>query len=192
LRLEREARTLAALNHPNTAAIYGIEQAGSVTALILERLREVGSAIVEIEEARLPTPDVAATPPVQQPHRLLFVAGLAISAAAAITGGVWVMTRPTPMAAVSRFEITLPTGTDFSGAGRHLVALSPDGAPTQVFSLDGFLTLGGAWQYTIAPDGRFIMLKDASLAPKRDTAGSARLVLVQNWFEELKQRVPAN
>jgi eukaryotic-like serine/threonine-protein kinase len=35
-RLEREARLLATLNHPNIAAIYGVEQADGLTALILE------------------------------------------------------------------------------------------------------------------------------------------------------------
>ena len=35
-RFEREAQTLAALNHPNIAAIYGIEESGSVRALVME------------------------------------------------------------------------------------------------------------------------------------------------------------
>jgi serine/threonine protein kinase len=35
-RFEREARTLAALNHPHIAAIYGVEQAEGVPALVLE------------------------------------------------------------------------------------------------------------------------------------------------------------
>jgi eukaryotic-like serine/threonine-protein kinase len=35
-RFEREARTLAALNHPHIAAIYGIEEATGVRALVLE------------------------------------------------------------------------------------------------------------------------------------------------------------
>jgi eukaryotic-like serine/threonine-protein kinase len=35
-RFEREARTLAALNHPHIAAIYGIEEAKSGRALVLE------------------------------------------------------------------------------------------------------------------------------------------------------------
>ena len=33
---EREARLLAALNHPHIAAIYGIEDAGSTRALVME------------------------------------------------------------------------------------------------------------------------------------------------------------
>jgi serine/threonine protein kinase len=36
MRFEREARLLAALNHPNIAAIYGFEEAGSDCALVLE------------------------------------------------------------------------------------------------------------------------------------------------------------
>src|SRR5262245_26440221 len=35
-RFEREARLLAALNHPNIAAIYGVENSSDVRALILE------------------------------------------------------------------------------------------------------------------------------------------------------------
>jgi eukaryotic-like serine/threonine-protein kinase len=35
-RFEREAKTLAALNHPNIAAIYGLERTGSTTALVME------------------------------------------------------------------------------------------------------------------------------------------------------------
>ena len=35
-RFEREAKTLAALNHPNIAAIYAIEKSAGVTALVME------------------------------------------------------------------------------------------------------------------------------------------------------------
>ena len=35
-RFEREAKTLAALNHPNIAQIYGLERSGSIFALVME------------------------------------------------------------------------------------------------------------------------------------------------------------
>ena len=35
-RFEREARVLASLNHPNIAAIYGLEESGSIRALVME------------------------------------------------------------------------------------------------------------------------------------------------------------
>ena len=35
-RFKREAQTLAALNHPNIAAIYGIEESSGVRALVME------------------------------------------------------------------------------------------------------------------------------------------------------------
>jgi serine/threonine protein kinase len=35
-RFQREARTLASLNHPNIAHVHGLEESGSVTALVME------------------------------------------------------------------------------------------------------------------------------------------------------------
>jgi serine/threonine protein kinase len=35
-RFEREAKALAQLNHPNVAAIYGLEEGGGMTALVME------------------------------------------------------------------------------------------------------------------------------------------------------------
>ena len=35
-RFQREAEVLAALNHPNIAAIYGLEESGGTTALVME------------------------------------------------------------------------------------------------------------------------------------------------------------
>ena len=35
-RFDREAKTLASLNHPNIAAIYGLEKTSGITALVME------------------------------------------------------------------------------------------------------------------------------------------------------------
>ena len=49
-RLEREARVLAALNHSNIAAIYGVEEAAGVRALVLELVE--GETLAENLRAR--------------------------------------------------------------------------------------------------------------------------------------------
>ena len=36
VRFEREARTLAALNHPNIAQLYGVDDSGGARALVME------------------------------------------------------------------------------------------------------------------------------------------------------------
>jgi len=57
-RFQREAKLLAALNHPNIAAIYGLEQSGSTHYLVMElvpgqtlRERVAGERAVPVEEA---------------------------------------------------------------------------------------------------------------------------------------------
>ena len=46
-RLEREARLLASLNHPNIGAIYGVDESGGATALVLELVEgETLSALI--------------------------------------------------------------------------------------------------------------------------------------------------
>jgi serine/threonine protein kinase len=53
-RFEREARVLAALNHPNIAALYGVEKSGGTTALVME-LVEGPTLADRIAEGPLPT-----------------------------------------------------------------------------------------------------------------------------------------
>ena len=44
--------------------------------------------------------------------------------------------------------------------------------------------------YDIAPDGRFLVVKQANLAG--DDPSTGQIILIQNWFEELKARVPVS
>ena len=73
------------------------------------------------------------------------------------------------------FEVTVET--------RNGLSISP---PRLLFESDYVQT--GAWRarmYDVTPDGkRFIMLKPEPDATRTD------VVVVQNWLEELKQRVP--
>jgi eukaryotic-like serine/threonine-protein kinase len=58
-RLDREARTLAALNHPNIAAIYGLEKSAEQTALVME-LVEGPTLADRIAEGPVPIEDALA------------------------------------------------------------------------------------------------------------------------------------
>jgi Tol biopolymer transport system component len=62
-RFEREAQVLATLNHPNIAAIYGLEESGSVRALVMELVE--GPTLAE-RIARSPVPLDEAMPIAQQ------------------------------------------------------------------------------------------------------------------------------
>ena len=56
-RFTREAQLLAALNHPNIAAIYGVEHAGDSLALVLEYVD--GDTLADrINRGPIPLPDV--------------------------------------------------------------------------------------------------------------------------------------
>jgi hypothetical protein len=63
-------------------------------------------------------------------------------------------------------------------------------APVELFSGRYFTAPGlGARSYDVARDGRFLMIDpqgDASTS-----GGASSIVVVQNWTEELKRRVPS-
>ena len=67
------------------------------------------------------------------------------------------------------------------------------GAPTKLFEGSYVLhPLGGGLgrMYDVSPEGRrFLMIKSSNSAV--NDAAPPRIILVQNWFEELRQRVPA-
>ena len=65
------------------------------------------------------------------------------------------------------------------------------GPPSKLFDMRGFLIRAPGRLYDIAPDGRrFLMTKTSRAADA--PAPSARLILVQHWFEELKRRAPTH
>ena len=50
-RFEREAKTLASLNHPNIAIIHGLEKADGIRALVMELIE--GPTPTELDSAQL-------------------------------------------------------------------------------------------------------------------------------------------
>jgi Tol biopolymer transport system component len=64
----------------------------------------------------------------------------------------------------------------------------PVGSPSVLFEASYFPSPEGARVHQVAPDGRFLLMKDAT--PDASEHPPAQVVLVQNWFEDLKARVP--
>ena len=64
------------------------------------------------------------------------------------------------------------------------------GRPTELFrGRYVAAVVGGSRQYDVAPDGRFLMLKEVASQSPGDVL-PPQVVLIQNWFEELRERVP--
>jgi serine/threonine-protein kinase len=61
------------------------------------------------------------------------------------------------------------------------------GTGRPLFSGDFYQVTAGARQWDVAPDGRFLMQEGVN-----DEAARPQLILVRNWFEELRRLVPAN
>ena len=74
----------------------------------------------------------------------------AVLAAAAVTGGAvaWALWPPTPI--MTRFAVLLPEGQQFTRAGRHVLALSPDGTQL-VYVANQQLYLRSMHELTSAP-----------------------------------------
>jgi serine/threonine-protein kinase len=69
-------------------------------------------------------------------------------------------------------------------AGTTLVA----GRPDVLFEFALFAA-GGSQPYDIGPDGRFLIIRSEEVP---SGAGRTNLIVVQNWFEELKRLVPVS
>ena len=69
-------------------------------------------------------------------------------------------------------------------SGTTLVA----GRPQVLFEFAMLRQTAGNRPYDIAPDGRFLIIRSGQAEAAGGTASN--LILVQNWFEELKRLVP--
>ena len=63
--------------------------------------------------------------------------------------------------------------------------------PGRLLTDSGWQYSGGGRQYDIAPDGdRFVFLKSAGDVGTSEAESFNGLIFIENWFEELKARVP--
>jgi serine/threonine-protein kinase len=76
------------------------------------------------------------------------------------------------------FSVAMPTGTT-----------GVPGRPQELFSYAMYIS-GGSQPYDVGPDRRFLMIQSGEVAAGAATGPS--LILIQNWFEELKRLAPVN
>jgi dipeptidyl aminopeptidase/acylaminoacyl peptidase len=117
------------------------------------------------------------------------------------SGTAEIYVRPFPDASTARWQVSANGGANpvWSRDGRELfyvngrgemttVALKPGptfspGEPRPLFSVSQYSVNNNAGVFDISPDGkRFLMIRPVA------GLGETELVVVQNWFEELKQR----
>jgi serine/threonine-protein kinase len=67
-------------------------------------------------------------------------------------------------------------------------------APEPLFALTGIRLAGLVRNYDVAPDGERFLFTKRLVGASSDAEGSAssRIIVVENWFEELKRLVPVN
>ncbi|HEX7778412.1 MAG TPA: protein kinase, partial [Vicinamibacterales bacterium] len=96
------------------------------------RIPEIGTVRFLLHDAltQPPAPEPAPVG-VAPPKRALWKRAVPVALAALAAGALGVAAawyfKPPPAPAVSRFVVPLPEGVNFTGTGRHHVALSPDG-----------------------------------------------------------------
>lgn len=121
-----------------------------------------------------------------------------------------VYVRPFPEVNAGRWQISTDGGQwpVWNASGDELFYCGASGLMVQAFSTDptftpGALTQQFAWDFVgggprrmaVSPDGeRFLLLKTASSDNDMadEDAPEPQIILVENWFEELKARVPVN
>ena len=94
-----------------------------------KRVPHIGVARLEIDEAPATEPQTAAVVTARSPlWRRAMPVAIAVLLTAAVAAAAWWRLKPdAPQSIVSRFVVSLPEGQNFTNAGRHAIAISPDG-----------------------------------------------------------------
>jgi RIO-like serine/threonine protein kinase len=187
-RFQREAKTLASLNHPHIAAIYGFEKSAGMQALVLE-LVEGPTLADRIAKGPIPLDD--ALPIARQIaealeaahekgviHRELKPANVKVTRAAPPMAlrPFWRRALPIAVTAIAAAAVTMTIGWMLRPLPPPL-AKGIEAGPASIRS------------YDIMPDGRLIGVVNAG-QPRLAAPAVQQINVVLNWQAELKRMVP--
>ena len=108
-RFSREAQVLASLNHPNIAAIYGIEDGGDVLALVMEL---VEGETLGLRDGLKTVPWATPIPGRRPPHAHVRLKIGCLGAGTIRTPWLLLRDRPAALRAPGHFERPTPLGRD--------------------------------------------------------------------------------
>jgi eukaryotic-like serine/threonine-protein kinase len=219
-RFQREARTLASLNHPNIGSIYGLEEANGITALVMELVEgptladRITQGPIPIDEALRIAKQIAEALEAAHEqgiiHRDLKPANIKLRPDGTVKVLDFGLAKAlVPVSGTHIDKTASPTITSpalMTGVGVLLgtaAYMSPEQARGKAVDKRADIWAFGAVLYEaltgkrafgaddISLDDQRFLMPD-SLTPSDPAAGPARFIVVQNWFEELKRLVPTN
>ena len=191
-RFDREARMLAALNHPHVGAIYGVEDVDGVPALVLELVE--GPTLAErLERGPLALTDALTISPQISPD------GTWLAHNSDESGRLEIYVSPFPGPG-GKIAISTDGGTEprWSRDGRELFYRQADRMMVVTITPGSSLTASsprvlfeGRYQvsdtnsggYDVAPDGRFLMIQH-TVAEQPATEFN----IVLGWFNDVRAR----
>ena len=200
-RFKREAQILASLNHPNIAAIYGIEESEGTRALVLELVEGptladgISKGPIPLDEALPIAKQIAealeAAHEAGVIHRDLKPANIKV-----LDFGLAKALDPAPDADPSQSPVWSPAGGElFYRVENRVMVVSVEGDSELTFGVPGLVfearftlnaEIWGSRDYDMSADGqRFVAVEGDDLFPRH-------LNVVTDWFSELQRLSPTN
>ena len=221
-RFQREAKTLAALNHPNIAQIHGLEDADGIKALVMELVegptladriaqgaipvdealpiaKQIAEALEAAHEQGIIHRDLKPANIKLRPDGVVKVLDFGLAKALEPTGSDVLTSQSPTITTPAMTQAGMILGTAAYMSPEQAMAVPVDTEPSftydtpePVFRISAYRLPVVGRDYDISPDGQRFVFLKPAGAQPGEGAGPPQLIVVQNWHEELKRLVPVD